>query len=82
MKSKFIRAHLDVARIYGDLSTADRLKVGCIIVKDDRIISIGYNGMPAGGSNVCEEDKCYKNQKCYMLKQMQLLKLAKVNRVG
>jgi len=56
MKSKYIRAHLEVARIYGQLSTATRLKVGCIIVKDDRIISIGYNGMPTGGSNVCEED--------------------------
>ena len=56
MKSKYIRAHLEVARIYGQLSTATRLKVGCIIVKDDRIISIGYNGMPSGGSNVCEED--------------------------
>ena len=56
MKSKYIRAHLEVAKIYGELSTATRLKVGCIIVKDDRIISIGYNGMPSGGSNVCEED--------------------------
>jgi len=56
MKDKYIRAHLKVARIYGELSTADRLKVGCIIVKDDRIISIGYNGMPSGGSNVCEID--------------------------
>ena len=56
MKSKYIRAHLQVAQIYGELSTAERLKVGCIIVKDDRIISIGYNGMPSGGSNVCEED--------------------------
>jgi len=56
MKNKFIEAHLEVARVYGKLSTATRLKVGCIIVKDDRIISIGYNGMPSGGSNVCEED--------------------------
>jgi dCMP deaminase len=56
MKNKYIRAHLEVARIYGQLSTATRLKVGCIIVKDDRIISIGYNGMPTGGSNVCEEN--------------------------
>ena len=56
MKEKFIEAHLKVAREYGKLSTATRLKVGCIIVKDDRIISIGYNGMPSGGSNVCEED--------------------------
>ena len=60
MKNKYIRAHLEVARIYGELSTADRLKVGCIIVKDDRIISIGYNGMPSGGSNVCEENNVTK----------------------
>ena len=44
MKSKFIEAHLKVAKVYGELSSATRLKVGCIIVKDDRIISIGYNG--------------------------------------
>ena len=56
MKSKFVNAHLQVARVYGQLSTATRLKVGCIIVKDDRIISIGYNGMPSGASNVCEEN--------------------------
>ncbi len=56
MKNKFIKAHLKVVRVYGELSSATRLKVGCIIVKDDRIISIGYNGMPSGGSNVCEED--------------------------
>jgi dCMP deaminase len=30
------------------------LKVGAIIVKDDRIISIGYNGMPSGWDNNCE----------------------------
>ena len=56
MKSKFITAHLQVAKVYGQLSSAERLKVGCIIVKDDRIISIGYNGMPSGASNVCEEN--------------------------
>ena len=56
MKDKYIQAHLAVARIYGQLSTAVRLQVGCIIVKNDRIISIGYNGMPSGGSNVCEEN--------------------------
>ncbi len=56
MKDKYIQAHLAVARIYGQLSTAVRLQVGCIIVKNDRIISIGYNGMPSGHSNVCESD--------------------------
>ena len=43
------------AHIYADLSSARRLKVGAIVVKDDRIISIGYNGMPAGWDNNCED---------------------------
>ena len=39
---------------YAECSTAEKLKVGCVLVKDDRIISIGYNGMPAGWTNECE----------------------------
>jgi dCMP deaminase len=31
--------------------------VGAIVVKDDRIISIGYNGMPAGWDNNCEYEE-------------------------
>lgn len=46
---------MKTARIFGDLSHAVRLKVGAIIVKDNRIISIGYNGMPSGWDNVCED---------------------------
>lgn len=42
------------AHLYSDLSTARRLKVGALVVKDDRIISIGYNGMPTGWDNNCE----------------------------
>ena len=34
--------------------TANKLKVGAIIVKDNRIISIGYNGTPSGWDNACE----------------------------
>ena len=55
MKYKHIQAHMQVAHIYADCSTAVRMKVGAIVVKDDRIISIGYNGMPAGWDNVCED---------------------------
>ena len=55
MKQKFIDAHMKVAEIYSQLSSAIRLQVGAIIVKDDRIISIGYNGMPAGWDNNCED---------------------------
>lgn len=58
MKQKFIDYFIDVAERTSQLSHAVRLKVGAIVVKDDRIISIGYNGMPAGWDNVCE-DKVY-----------------------
>ena len=74
MKPKVIAAHMQAAEVYAKLSTAQRLQVGAIIVKDDRIISIGYNGMPAGWDNNCE----YKHYKidgylvdddgCYELK--------------
>jgi|TARA_B100001094_G_scaffold178442_1_gene172488 dCMP deaminase len=54
MKDKFVQAYMDVAKRFSLLSTAKRLQVGAIIVKDDRIISIGYNGMPSGWDNNCE----------------------------
>ena len=46
---------MKVAEVYAELSTAKRLHVGAIIVKEDRIISIGYNGMPSGWTNEYEE---------------------------
>ena len=54
MKQKFIDAYMDVAERFAKLSSAKRLQVGAIVVKDDRIISIGYNGLPAGWTNECE----------------------------
>ena len=50
---------MDVANRFAQLSSAKKLQVGAIIVKDDRIISIGYNGMPAGWSNECEEKEYF-----------------------
>ena len=61
MKQKFIDAHMQVAEVYAQLSHARRLKVGAIVVKDDRIISIGYNGMPAGWDNNCENVVGYQH---------------------
>ena len=55
MKKKFIDYFMDVAERTAQLSYAKRLQVGAIVVKDDRIISIGYNGMPAGWDNDCED---------------------------
>ena len=46
---------MKTAEIFAELSHARRLHVGAIVVKDDRIISIGYNGMPSGWDNNCED---------------------------
>jgi len=55
MKQKLKLAYMQTAKIFAELSHARRLHVGAIIVKEDRIISIGYNGMPAGWDNNCED---------------------------
>ena len=57
MKPKLAQAYMATARIFAELSHAKRLHVGAIVVKDDRIISIGYNGMPAGWDNDCEDKR-------------------------
>lgn len=54
MKQKFLKAFMKTAKTFAELSHARRLHVGAIVVKDDRIVSIGYNGMPAGWDNNCE----------------------------
>jgi dCMP deaminase len=54
MKEKLKLAYMKTAETFAELSHARRLHVGAIVVKDDRIISIGYNGMPAGWDNNCE----------------------------
>ncbi len=54
MKQKFVDAHMRTAENYAGLSSARRLNVGCIIVKEDSIIGFGYNGMPTGWDNNCE----------------------------
>jgi dCMP deaminase len=56
VKQKFIDAYMKTAEVFAELSSARRLHVGAIIVKDDRIISIGYNGMPSGWDNNCEDE--------------------------
>lgn len=54
MKQKWIDAFMDTAERFAQLSSAKRLQVGSVVVKDNRIISIGYNGTPSGWDNECE----------------------------
>jgi dCMP deaminase len=56
MKQKLLDAYMKTAETFAECSTARRLHVGAIVVKEDRIISIGYNGMPSGWDNNCEDE--------------------------
>ena len=54
IKEKYLGAYMKTARVFAELSTSKRKQVGAVVVKDNRIISIGYNGMPSGWDNECE----------------------------
>ena len=45
---------MEIAEVVAKTSSATRLKVGAVAVKDHRILSIGYNGTPPGYDNECE----------------------------
>ena len=55
-RKRYTNKYIEIAQVWSDLSHAKRKKVGCIIVKDDMLISDGYNGTPAGLDNNCEDD--------------------------
>lgn len=56
MKNKWIKMYLDMAERVSQESHATRLKVGCVFVSENGVLSIGINGLPANGSNVCEDE--------------------------
>jgi dCMP deaminase len=66
------------------------LQVGAIVVKDDRIISIGYNGMPSGWDNTCEDEHLYEDGSSGLVTRPEVLhaesnaiaKLARSNESG
>jgi dCMP deaminase len=50
------KTFMKIADTIAQESKAKRYKVGSVIVKNDRIISCGYNGTPPGFSNECEDE--------------------------
>ena len=73
---------MDTAERFSALSSATRLKVGAIVVKNNRIISIGYNGMPSGWSNVCEDEYDKTKPEVLHAEENALCKLAGSNESG
>ena len=61
---RFDTKYLRMARIWAENSYAERRKVGCLIVKDNMIISDGYNGTPSGFENKCEDIRYIDEERC------------------
>jgi len=65
MNSKYDITMLKTAKLWAEHSKCNRKKVGAIIAKDNRVISVGYNGTLPGMDNQCEKiikkcGVCYK----------------------
>jgi dCMP deaminase len=54
MKPKFLEYYMKMAELTATLSSAVRLKVGSVIVRDSNVLATGYNGTPSGWDNDCE----------------------------
>ena len=67
---------MKAAEVYASLSTAKRLKVGAVVVKENRIISIGYNGTPSGWDNNCEDENGHTKPEVIHAEANAILKLA------
>ncbi len=77
MKDKFKLLYMDIADRVSLCSSANRLKVGCICVQNNRIISIGYNGTPSGWDNCCEDENNNTKEEVIHAEQNMLAKLCR-----
>lgn len=73
MKKKWVDAFMDTAERFAQLSSAKRLQVGAVVVKDNRITSIGYNGMPSGWTNECEEQVHGSDDTVYLVTKEEVI---------
>lgn len=55
-KQKYNNFYMEIAERVAKMSYAKRLQVGSVLVKNDNIISFGWNGMPSGWINDCEDE--------------------------
>lgn len=82
MKPKFEKMYMEIAETVSKMSYAKRLQVGAIVVKDNRIISIGYNGQPAGWDNNCEDENNKTKPEVIHAEANSIMKLASSNESG
>lgn len=70
------KKYLEIAKSWSLLSTAKRMQVGCIVVRDNQIISDGYNGTPSGFDNCCEDENFLTKPEVLHAESNALMKLA------
>ena len=76
---KFDRSYLRMAEIWAENSYCKRRKVGALIVKNNMIISDGYNGTPSGFENVCEDEEGHTKPYVLHAEANAITKVAKSN---
>ncbi|MEZ7901614.1 MAG: dCMP deaminase family protein [Flavobacteriales bacterium] len=74
---RYDTAYLNMAKEWSKLSHCTRKKVGAILVKDQVIISDGYNGTPTGFDNCCEDEDGNTNWYVLHAEANALMKLSK-----
>jgi len=75
--NRFDVSYMKMASIWGQNSHCNRNKVGALVVKDNVIISDGFNGMPTGMDNCCEDENNNTNWQVLHAESNALAKLAK-----
>lgn len=61
MRPSKVKYYLGIAESVSKRSTCLRRHYGAVIVKNDRIISTGYNGSPRGEENCCDKGVCNRD---------------------
>jgi dCMP deaminase len=78
MKPRLLKAYMDIAERFAQVSECDRLKVGAIVVKNGSILAHGWNGTPSGfRTNVCELEDGTTSPFVLHAEQNVLVKMAK-----
>lgn len=76
------KRYLRMARIWAENSYCRRRQVGALLVKDNSIISDGYNGTPSGFENICEDEEGHTKPYVLHAEANAITKLAKSTNNG
>ncbi|GBE05653.1 cytidine and deoxycytidylate deaminase zinc-binding region [bacterium BMS3Abin10] len=62
MRPSWDNYFIEIAKVVSSRSTCLRRRYGAVVVKDNVIISTGYNGSPRGVDNCIDRQKCTRKE--------------------